>query len=99
MNVVVRSEPRIVVKIVAEIDGEKLDMIELIAMLEALELGDTAIDNEELALALQRLNAIDSYAVEGGRSIATAGARFSELLEAVRTAAAASDLELPTSRD
>lgn len=97
MKVELRQQPRIVVDVIAEIEGFEFDLIDLHCTLDALEHGDVHLD-EDTTRQLKRMKVVTCYSDEG-RTISSAGKRFGELLKAVRRAAADSNIELPVSRD
>lgn len=98
MKVSLRSAPRIVVDVVAEVGGEEFDLVELNNLLEALELGDVDIEDDEIADKLHKMAVVEYYVRDGVRRM-TAGRRFAEFLAAVRTAIDVSNIDLPLSRE
>jgi hypothetical protein len=98
MNIALRSAPRIVVDVLADVGGEEFDLVELNSLLEALELGDTSNDDDGMVAKLAQLGVVESY-VRDGRRMVTVGREFDRFVAELQRAIALSDLELPLSRD
>jgi hypothetical protein len=96
MKVTIHQKPRIIVDVLAEIEGAEFDLFDLRELIVSLDDGDDVQVEEPLASQLMSLGIL-SFPGKGKKS-AVPGPRFGEAKEAVAEAIDDTELDLPTSR-
>lgn len=95
MNVTVTQKPRIIVEVLAEIEGEEFDLFDLRELLITVDSEPLQIE-EPLASQLVSLGILASPG--DGAHPAVPGPRFMEAKQAVTEAIGEADIDLPLSR-